>query len=442
MACLLRQSGALLASTLAVSVDTGRSKLTGRHCVMGSRFGFQPDAMVRKGDAMDSSGHPVKPQQADSLATRNRAKPRGMAVVYSCKAYGNPCSHESMTQSEMARKLAAIKDYDFAGEFDASCRYDGPLYFVPDNTLVAIDFAHRLGIHGEQDLFGGVVPFPFVATKTITHSLFDADSHAPDGWSPGFARRVHDAVLPGFSAFALRDARSAGAHLLEQGTVRIKKASGIGGLGQSVVNDADELEAWLQSFDAEELSRDGLVVEQNLTNVATHSVGRVRVGELLATYHGMQRLTVNNHGNEVYGGSDLTVVRGNFDALLRLGLGQEMRTAIAQARTYHDAAMASFPGMFASRCNYDVAQGFDDEGRWYSGVLEQSWRIGGATGAEIAALDAFRADPALGVVRASTTEIYGSNPILPADAVVYFRGIDKNVGPLTKYSRLKSYGNP
>lgn len=390
---------------------------------------------------MDSPEHPVKLQQADLPASRNRTKARGMVVVYSCKAYGNPRCHESMTQSEVARKLAAIKGYDFAGEFDASCRHDGQLYFVPGNTLVAIDVAHRLGVHGEQDLFGGVVPFPFVATKTITHSLVDTDSQAPDGWSSGFAHRVRNAVLPGFSVFALRDARNAGARLLEQGTIRIKKASGTGGLGQWVINDVEELEAWLQSFDAEELSRDGLVVEQNLTNVATHSVGQVRVGELLATYYGMQRLTVNNHGKEVYGGSDLIVVRGNFDALFRLGLGQEMRTAIAQARTYHDAAMASFPGMFASRCNYDVAQGFDEDGRWHSGVLGQSWRIGGATGAEIAALDAFRADPALGVVCASTTEIYGTNPTLPAEAVVYFCGIDENVGPITKFSRLESYAN-
>jgi hypothetical protein len=45
------------------------------------------------------------------------------------------------------------------------------------------------------------------------------------------------------------------------------------------------------------------------------------------------------------------------------------------------------------------------------------------------------------VVCASTTEIYGANPTLPADAVVYFRGIDEDVGPITKYSRLESYAN-
>ena len=46
--------------------------------------------------------------------------------------------------------------------------------------------------------------------------------------------------------------------------------------------------------------------------------------------------------------------------------------------------MAAFPGLFASRCNYDVVTGADGVGKHHSGVLEQSWRAGGASGAEIA----------------------------------------------------------
>lgn len=378
----------------------------------------------------------------DSDRTRKRAKARGVVVVYLCKQNGDPRSHQRVTQSEIARKLATIKNDDFAGEFDPSCRYDGPLYFVPSDTLVTVGFAQTLGIYGGHDLFGGVVPFPFVATKTITHPLPGADAHAPEGWSSGFAHRVRKVVLPGFSAFSLRDARSAGRRLLERGAVRLKKASGAGGLGQSVIADADELEAQLRSFDTEELVRDGLVFELNLTDVQTHSVGQVRVGDLLTTYCGMQRLTSDNRGEQVYGGSDLLLVRGDFDDLLRLAQAHEARTAITQARIYHAAALASFSGMYASRCNYDIAQGFDDAGRWRSGVLEQSWRIGGASGAEVAALDAFRSDPALGVVRASTTEIYGANPALPPDAVVYYRGIDECIGPITKYARIEAYANP
>jgi hypothetical protein len=74
-------------------------------------------------------------------------------------------------------------------------------------------------------------------------------------------------------------------------------------------------------------------------------------------------------------------------------------------------------------------------------VLEQSWRIGGASGAEIAALEAFQADPALRRIRASTTEIYGENPSVPGDAAIYYQGVDELIGPLTKFSRLEEYAN-
>jgi hypothetical protein len=379
--------------------------------------------------------------QTDNTVTRKSPAARGAVVVYAGKAH-RPHGHESMTQNELAKKLAALKGYDFAGGFDTGSRYDCPVYFVPADTVDAVDHAHSLGIHGEHDLFGGVVPFPFVATKTITHPLPAADSRAPDGWNPGFASAVHDVVLPGFSAFTPEDVRNAGIRLFKDGPVRLKKASGIGGWGQTVVGDADQLEAEIASFDVEELLCDGMVVEQNLEHVVTHSVGQVLVGTLVATYYGLQHLTRNNQGDEVYGGSRLVIARGGFSELLALDLAPEVRLAISQARIYHAAAMASYPGMFASRCNYDIAQGIDEAGRSYSGVLEQSWRIGGASGAEIAALEAFEADPALETVCASTTEVYGANPLLPADAVIYYQGVDDSIGPLTKYSRLESYANP
>ena len=73
-------------------------------------------------------------------------------------------------------------------------------------------------------------------------------------------------------------------------------------------------------------------------------------------------------------------------------------------------------------------------------MLEQSWRVSGATGAEIAALEAFRAEPTLQAVRASTFEIYGdADP--PPHATVYFRGVDEQVGPMTKYALAEPY-NP
>ena len=194
-------------------------------------------------------------------------------------------------------------------------------------------------------------------------------------------------------------------------------------------------------MDTTELWSYGLVLEENLTDVTTYSVGQVRVAELVATYYGTQRLTPDNSGAAVYGGSDLVIVRGDFEALLGLDPPEEARLAVAQARVYDAAATEFFPGLFASRRNYDVAQGLDSSGRRRSGVLEQSWRIGGASSAEIAALEAFRAEPALHAVRASSIEVYGESEAPPPHASVYFRGMDEQVGPITKYALVEPHGH-
>jgi hypothetical protein len=132
------------------------------------------------------------------------------------------------------------------------------------------------------------------------------------------------------------------------------------------------------------------------------------------------------------------VARGDWDRLLSLPLlSPAMRTAIAQARRYHEAAHDCYDGLFASRSNYDVAQGIDRAtGAHRSGVLEQSWRIGGASGAEVVAMTALRADPGLAAVSAETVERYGREHEPPPGAMVLFHGTDPTCGPLLKYARI------
>ena len=361
------------------------------------------------------------------------ATERRVVVTYSSDAPTRPDGHEASTRTEIARRLAAIAGFGYAGEYDPRGHYAVPPYFVPGDTLTG-ETASRLRIRDEHDLFGAVVPCAFVATKTITHPLLDAASCAPAGWSPEFPRRVADVVLDGISVFSRQDALLAGRRLLASGPVRVKCATGIAGMGQFIVTHAADLARALDAIDADELARFGAVVEQNLTDVTTYSVGQVRVADIVATYYGTQDLTTNNRGDEIYGGSTLVVVRGEFDALLALTLPPEVRLAIAQARVYDEAAAHCFEGFFASRRNYDVAQGLDAAGNRRSGVLEQSWRLGGASGAEIGALEAFRADPSLRTVRAMSREVYGAAPVLPANAAIYFSGNDPHVGPMTKYA--------
>src|SRR6478609_10960692 len=102
----------------------------------------------------------------------------GEVVVYRRES-GERAAHDHATCSQIARRLAALKGYAFAGEHDGDDASAIPRYVVPTSTVVGVGHARSLGIRNEHDLFGGVVPYPFVATTSITHPLFAPDSRAP-----------------------------------------------------------------------------------------------------------------------------------------------------------------------------------------------------------------------------------------------------------------------
>ncbi|WP_206047168.1 DUF3182 family protein, partial [Noviherbaspirillum denitrificans] len=79
-----------------------------------------------------------------------------IVVVYPCRT--SVCLHEMATQETLARRIAAIRGGEYGGSFDPAGVYDRPLYFVPNDTLVRAHVDPDMGIDGEHDLFGGMVP--------------------------------------------------------------------------------------------------------------------------------------------------------------------------------------------------------------------------------------------------------------------------------------------
>jgi hypothetical protein len=394
---------------------------------------------------------PTTQQQAQIVSSASiSASAKESVGFWRSNANISATDHDMSTKSDVARSIAALLGNRFDGDLtDAKLAQlsilpgtsTGGVYWVPSGTLSA-EAAARLGIRGPDDFFGGVVPFPFIASKVITHPLFAPDAAAPEGWTHEFGHAIRDAVLPGFSVFTRSDALAAGTQMLDQGAVRIKQADGVGGNGQSVATSAAELREQLDALDEGDIQREGLVLELNLEHVITYSVGRVQVGPWLASYVGTQRLTSNHRGDEVYGGSDLMVVRGDFDDLLSMSLTAAEHTAVEHALIYHRLAMKFYPGLFASRCNYDVVIGNDASGAEHCGVLEQSWRIGGASAAEIAALIALRDDPSIDAVRAETNELYSADVVVPFGSLIHFDGKDSHGGPLIKYALVSPYLKP
>jgi uncharacterized protein DUF3182 len=343
-------------------------------------------------------------------------------------------THEVATHVACARQIAALTEASFGGDYPSCGQKPDDLFFVPSRTLLTSE-ARQLQICDEGDLFGGVVPARFVGTKAISHPLVGADPFAPPEWSHEFEGAVRDVVLKGLTVFSMRDAQRVGEKLVELGPVRVKPTGATGSTGQSLVTNSAELTSALADVDDSEMARCGLVFEENLTDCRTFSVGVSRVAGLTIAYYGSQRPTKNNRGESVYGGSDLCVIRGHIPDLIDEKLPKQIRLAVDQAWQFDKAVDEFYPAMFASRRNYDVAQGVDWQGKRRSGVLEQSWRIGGATPAELVALAALKADPALRSVRTSSVEIYGTDrSSIPPDATIYFEGIDEKVGPMIKYA--------
>ncbi|MDE1165389.1 MAG: DUF3182 family protein [Pseudomonas sp.] len=359
--------------------------------------------------------------------------PRKAGVVLLGESKPTP-DHELAVQRNLAQRIATLlgtRFLDDDGEGEAN------LYYLPSQTLIADPRYAAMGIRHESDFFGGLVSQPFMATKAISHALFPQAS-APQGWNDDFARQAGDALLGGFTVFNLADAQAAATHLLKQAPLRLKPVRATAGRGQTIIRDRDELDLVLSHMDEQEILTWGLVLEENLTEVSTYSVGQVCVAGIVASYHGTQQLTEDHSGALVYGGSDLVVVRGDYAQLLQLELDDATRLAVEQAQRYEHAAQACFPGFIASRRNYDIARGRNHLGQLRSGVLEQSWRVGGASSAEVLALEAFAANPALTCVRASTHEVFGDVQV-PADATLFYQGDDREVGSISKFARIRAY---
>lgn len=347
--------------------------------------------------------------------------------------------HETATQRHLAREAAALLGYAYAGDH-AGGPLEWPSYAVPQRTLLD-DEAVALGIRSETDLLGGVVPHPFVAGKAISHGVVSREATAPPGWSYTLARDLGDAVLDGYAAFSREDARIAATRLLAHGPVRMKAAAACGGQGQVVCATLESFDAALATIDDDGFGRLGVVVERDLADAHTYSIGTTRVGASRISYFGRQRGVVDHRGHEVYGGSDLVAVRGDFDALASVGMPVLAAAALAKALHYDAAVAVAYPGFYASRRNYDVVHGHDADGLPRIGVLEQSWRIGGASAAELLALRAFAADPHLACIRVATHEAYG-RPVPPAGATVYFEDDTGRFGGLVKYATARTDGYP
>ena len=346
---------------------------------------------------------------------------------------GTRAGHERDTLDWTGREVARLLSLDYAGTADAgdAARPGRRCFHVPDDTLTRAQ-AEALGIHDGDQLFGGIVPFAFVATKVVSHPLVRPGTVAAEGWCDSLGEALKGATVPGYVAFDRAAAMEAFHRLRASGPVRLKLPEGIGGLGQWLIGDAGDLAGRLAGLDDAAIVQQGIVLELHVHDACTLSVGEVALGCQRIAYHGTQRTVRDAAGREVYGGSDLWVQRGGLDSLLDAPLDALQREAVVKAGLYDRLVLAAYPETCASRRNYDLVSGRGNDGVRLGGVLEQSWRVGGATPAELAALEYLRAHPSVQAVRASTGELHDATPP-PPGAEVFYTAAPGTEGPRCKF---------
>lgn len=364
-------------------------------------------------------------QHAGEADARASALPTEVAAI-DCGEAAQRAPHELAALRFAAGRLAAL----FGAQHVAAVSGlpAAGRYWIPVSTL-SRRAAEALGIADGLQLWGGIVPAPFMATKLVSHSRRSRHAAAPAGWIDIMG--LEDCTLPGWSAFGREDILAAGLDLLRGGHVRLKCPYERGGHGQHVVRGEEELAHWLGSTPPQVLD-EGVVLERDLVESVTYSVGfSLLPGGHGIAYVGTQRNVAAPTGELVYGGSRLELVRGGL-AELEESLEEGKARAAVRAAIRYDAVIRHTYGVVASRCNYDVIAGVDRMGRRHLGVLEQSWRFGGASMAELLAIERFAAQPDLQRVVAETVETYTGEPA-PADAFVYWRG---GAGAPCKYARI------
>lgn len=265
---------------------------------------------------------------------------------------------------------------------------DGP-YYVPFAAVNA-ELATAHNISGDGDLYGGIVQSPHHADKAILHTLATEDAEHPEWYSTEFAQSVSDVVLLGYTVFSQEDAVSAFRLMSEKSLcVRLKDPANTGGLGQHLIRSVADLYNALSMY-GDRLSQTGIVLEVDLHNHATITIGHVDIHGDRYSWYG-RPYDVQHEGAMRFGGNELTVTRGDIGSLFEQSTGPEEHLAIEQSMRVFQAY--DLLGAKVSRITLDVVQGTTCRGMFVSGVTDPSLRPSASSAAEVRALEEFAAVP-------------------------------------------------
>lgn len=268
-------------------------------------------------------------------------------------------------------------------------------YIVPGVTLDTATAA-KLLIKNEADIYGVAVPNFDMIGKSILHQT--VSSNAPPFYDSAFARIVEQngLVLPGITGFSAQDLldsyRVVGA---PSSGLRLKQSNESDGNGQHEIMGIEHLRELLNAIGPSELANHGAIIEPNLKQKRTNSVGFFKLGSDQYVFVADQ-LNGNADERDMYlGGENIVVTRGEFQALddLLMRLRDPRQEIVSKAMGFLKHYFEYFPNSMTSRLSVDVLSGSHAGFGKLSGVTDITGRLGGLCPATILAAQHLQDNP-------------------------------------------------
>lgn len=320
----------------------------------------------------------------------------------------------------LAGFLAKLTGRKYQGDLSLNTKIDSRDILFPHKSL-PVSAGEELGVTSQNQIFGSVIE-PIYAEKSIFHPLINKPEVAPRNFPHKFPKQLFEskATLPGYTVFCLDDALSAFELLKLQGVVvRLKDPQGSSGTKQLIVASRTEVEEFVKSIDPSKLKALGLVLESNLINssdpkaaLRAYSAGWTVIDGKIYSYIGEQMFGETGTVDR-YLGTKLYMVRGTTNNLIDFAKEKKLQS-ILQCLSKVKRAMVFLPYLIGSRINFDFLVGIPEtlpanryiKERTY--VVEQSFRVGGATPAELLGIQYLNTHKNAEIVTAISRVHYGS----------------------------------
>jgi hypothetical protein len=291
---------------------------------------------------------------------------------------------------QVAQDLATYFGIPFLGTQNGQ---GGDFYYVPAKTVEASD-AIKLGIENSRDLYGAIASKRTATGKSILHP--SVSNITPDFYNPEFAELIQDLVLPGFVGFNPLDILKGYNFFSRSFPARLKLSNESDGLGQFPIQDKLHLEQIIEKIDPSIIAEEGVVLEPELQNPKTISVGFAQIGTKLLSFIAKQKNDVADDDGQLrnrYLGAVVTVVSGDLEQLQTIeGLSEIDLEAVTKCIQFNQHYQKNMD-IIASRLSYDFLFGQNDQGQIFSGITDITGRLGGTCPAIMMALSRLQNNP-------------------------------------------------